>query len=269
LFAGQQTTEFALLQQGVADFAINSTINWSPQVKELNLFSLPFMFPSHGGLDAVQAGEPGKQIFKAIEQKGVIPIAWGENGFRELTNSKRPIRRTDDLHDLTIRVPPVPVIAETFRALGANPVSMNFDQALVAFQLGKVDGQENPIALIIPYKLWAVHSYITLWHYAIDPLILVVSGKTWAMLSAEDRNIVREVGSVMMELQKDEARDAPVKPAKLDQLLQDMYGMEVVRPTSIEVDAFRRRTRPVYDKWANEIGMDLVGWAERLVDREK
>jgi len=135
------------------------------------------MFPSHGGLDAVQAGEPGKQIFKAIEQKGVIPIAWGENGFRELTNAKRSIRRPDDLHDLTVRVPPIPIISETLRALGANPVSMNFDQALVAFQLGKVDGQENPIALIIPYKLWAVHSYITLWHYAIDPLILAVSGK--------------------------------------------------------------------------------------------
>jgi TRAP-type transport system periplasmic protein len=114
-----------------------------------------------------------------------------------------------------------------------------------------------------------VHSYITLWHYAIDPLVLVVSGKTWATLSAEDRNIVREVGAVMMELQKDEARDAPVKPAKLDQLLQDMYGMEVVRPTPIDLDAFRRQTRPVYDKWANEIGMDLVGRAERLVDREK
>jgi TRAP-type transport system periplasmic protein len=269
LFAGQQTTEFALLQQGVADFAINSTINWSLQVKELNLFSLPFMFPSHGGLDAVQAGEPGKQIFRAIEQKGVIPIAWGENGFRELTNSKRSIRRPEDLHDLTIRVPPIPVIAETLQALGANPVSMNFDQALVAFQLGKVDGQENPIALIIPYKLWAVHTYITLWHCAIDPLILAVSGKTWATLSAEDRNIVRQVGAVIMELQKDEARDAPVKPAKIDQLLQDMYGMEVVRPSPIELDAFRRRTRSVYAKWANEIGMDLVGSAEGLVNRER
>ena len=106
LFAGQQTTEFALLQEGGADFAINSTINWSLQVKELNLFSLPFMFPSYNGLDAVQAGDPGRQIFSAIEQKGVVPIAWGENGFRELTNSKRSIRTPDDLHDLTIRVPP-------------------------------------------------------------------------------------------------------------------------------------------------------------------
>jgi TRAP-type C4-dicarboxylate transport system substrate-binding protein len=86
---------------------------------------------------------------------------------------------------------------------------------------------------------------------------------------SEDRNIVRQVAAVMMELQKDEARDAPVKPAKLDQLLQDMYGMEVVRPTPIELDAFRRRTRPVYDKWANEIGADLVGSAESLVNRQR
>ena len=100
-------------------------------------------------------------------------------------------------------------------------------------------------------------------------MILAVSGKTWATISAEDRNIVRQVGAVIMELQKDEARDAPVKPAKLDQLLQDMYGMEVVRPTTIELDAFRRRTRPVYDKWANEIGADLVGSAESLVNRER
>ena len=78
-----------------------------------------------------------------------------------------------------------------------------------------------------------------------------------------------QVGAVMMGLQKDEARDAPVKPAKLDQLLQDMYGMEVIRPSPIELDAFRRRTRSVYDKWASDIGMDLVGTAERLVDREK
>jgi TRAP-type transport system periplasmic protein len=218
-------------------------------------------------LDAIQAGEPGKEIFNAIGQKGVVPIAWGENGFRELTNSKRSIRIPDDLRNLTIRVPPIPILAETFQALGAKPVSMNFDQALIAFQQGKVDGQENPIGLIIPYKLWAVHNYITFWRYAIDPLILGVSGKTWAMLSVEDRNIVQQVGTMMMELQKDEARDAPVKPAKLLQLLQDMYGMEVVRPNSVELDAFRRQTHSVYDKWAREIGMDLVGNAERILDR--
>ena len=76
LFVGQQTTEFQLLQQGVADFAVGSTINWSPQVQDLNLFSLPFLFSDYREIDAVQAGEPGKQIMKRIEQKDVVPIAW-------------------------------------------------------------------------------------------------------------------------------------------------------------------------------------------------
>jgi TRAP-type transport system periplasmic protein len=65
------------LQQGGADFALGSTINWSPQVKELNLFAMPFMFPNHGALDAVQAGDPGSRLLKLIDHKGVVPIAWG------------------------------------------------------------------------------------------------------------------------------------------------------------------------------------------------
>jgi tripartite ATP-independent transporter DctP family solute receptor len=270
LYAGRQTSEFVLLQEGVADFAIGSTVNWSPQVKALNLFTMPFLFPNYAALDAVQAGDPGKQIFRAIEQRGVMPIAWGENGFREVTNSKRPIRRPDDLQGLNIRVPPIPIIAEVFQALGATTVSLNWDQALAAFERGTVDGQENPIAtLIIPYKLWTVHNHITLWHYMIDPLILAMNAKTWASLSAEDRDIVRQVGSVVMELQKDEARDAPVKPAKIVELLQDMYGMQVARPSPVELEAFRHRTRDVYAKWAKEIGTNLTGNVEQIVERSK
>ena len=239
LFAGRQLTEFALLQQGAADFAIGSTVNWSPQVKELNLFGLPFMFPSYSAVDAVQAGEPGKRLFNFIEEMGVVPIAWGENGFREVTNSKRPIRQPEDFHGLNMRVAGSPIYLEIFQALGANPIAMNFDQALVAFQLGTVDGQENPVALILPYKLWQVHKYITLWRYSIDPLILAVNAKTWASFSREDQNTVRKVGEVIMGLQKDEAREAPVRSAKLVELLQDMYGMEVTDPSPNELDAFR------------------------------
>ena len=269
LFAGKQTTEFALLQQGAADFAIGSTLNWVPQVKELNLFGLPFMFPSYTTLDAVEAGEPGTRLFKLIEQQGAVPIAWGENGFREVTNSKRPIRRPEDLHGLTIRVPPIPILAETFQALGANPVTMNFDQMLIAVQQGTVDGQENPIGLIVPYKLWEEHKYVTLWDYAIDPLILAVNAKTWASLSPEDQNSLRDVGKVIMGLQKDEARAAPVRPDKIIELLHDMYGMEVVRLSAVELDAFRQQTRVVYGKWAEKIGIDLVGSVERIVQSGK
>jgi len=266
LFADRQTTEFQLLQQGVADFAIGSTINWSPQVKELNLFSLPFMFPTYKAVDAVQAGEPGKHLLKLIEQKGVVPIAWGENGFRELTNSKRPVRRPEDLQGLRIRVVGVPIFADTFRALGANPVNMNFGEAMVAVRQGTVDGQENPVWLIIPYKVWSAHKHVTLWRYAIDPFILAVSAKTWASLRPEDRTIVRKVGEEVMAQQKKEAREGIEGVMGVLDTLQKIYGMEEVRLSPGDLKAFRDKTRPVYAKWAEEIGVELVRGAEKIVE---
>lgn len=266
---GEQTREFQFLQEGVIDFAIGSTINWSPQVKELNLFALPFMFPSYSALDAVEAGDPGKRLFKLIEQKGVIPIAWGENGYRELTNSKRAIRRPEDFRGLNFRVAPVPIFVEIFRALGANPVTINFNEALEAFRLEKVDGQENPIALIIPYRLWAAHKYVTVWHYAIDPTILAVSTKTWMSLSPEDRQILQEVGAGIMAEQKKEAREGLQDEMVAIHTLEQMYQMEVVNLSPAEVKAFRDKTRPVYDRWAGEIGIDLVRSAESIVESAK
>jgi len=270
LFAGKQTTEFQLLQKGVADFAIGSTINWSVQVKELNLFALPFLFPGSPAVDVVQAGEPGKRLFKIIEDKGVIPIAVGENGFRELTNARRPIRRPEDLQGLKIRVVGVPIFLETFRALGATPVSMDWNtQALPAFREGTVDGQENPIGLIIPYKLWETHKYVTVWHYAIDPVILAVSAKTWATLTPEDRILVRRVGEEVMALQKREAREGLDGAVGVLDILQKIYGMEGIQLSPAEIKVFRDRTRPVYTRWAAEIGPDLVRAAETLIEQAR
>jgi TRAP-type transport system periplasmic protein len=269
LHAGEQTTEFELLQQGVADFVIGSTINWSPQVKELNLFNLPFMFPNHAALDAVEAGEPGKQLFQFMEQKGVIPIAWGENGFREVTNSKRPIRRPEDFQGLNIRVVGIPIFADIFQALGAKPVSINFVKAQEAFRQGIVDAQENPIALIIPYQLWAVHKYITLWRYTIDPTVLAISSKTWLSLSPEDRQIVRQVGELMMTVQKKEAREGLENAAIVVDVLQEIYQMEVTHLSQDDVRPFRDKTRSIYNKWAAEIGIELVRNTERIVEIAK
>jgi TRAP-type transport system periplasmic protein len=269
LHAGEQTTEFELLQQGVADFVIGSTINWSPQVKELNLFNLPFMFPNHAALDAVEAGEPGKQLFQFMEQKGVIPIAWGENGFREVTNSKRPIRRPEDFQGLNIRVVGIPIFADIFQALGAKPVSINFVKAQEAFRQGIVDAQENPIALIIPYQLWAVHKYITLWRYTIDPTVLAISSKTWLSLSPEDRQIVRQVGELMMTVQKKEAREGLENAAIVVDVLQEIYQMEVTHLSQADVRPFRDKTRSIYNKWAAEIGIELVRNTERIVEIAK
>jgi tripartite ATP-independent transporter DctP family solute receptor len=265
LFAGRQTNEFLLLRQGVADFAWGSTINWSPQVKELNLFSLPFFFPSYEALDAVENGAAGKRIFKIVEEKGVVPLCWGENGFREVTNSKRSIRTPGDMEGLKLRVVGSPIFIDIFKTLGANPVSMNWAEAQTAFQQGTVDGQENPVVSVItPYKLWQSQKYITLWKYAIDPLILGVSKVTWDSFEPVDQALVRKAGEETCAWQKKGARAGlQESTAAIENLKKN--GMTVTALTPKDLEAFKEKTLGVYTKWGQEIGPDLIADAEREI----
>ena len=267
LFAGKQTNEFMLMRQGVIDFALASTINWSPQVPSLNLFALPFFFENYEQLDAVKNGPPGKELFRQIEQLGVVPLAWGENGFRELTNRTRPVAAPEDMKGLKIRVVGSPIFIDTFRALDANPINMNWGEAQTAFQQGTVDGQENPVnAVIIPYQLWQVHKYISIWHYAIDPLILGASKETWQSFTPEDQAILKQaaVDACTWEIQQARQGLEGSMPT-LDTLRQN--GMEVTVFTPQIREAFRTKTRPVYDQWKEKIGVDLVHQAEKLLNR--
>ncbi|SHF89899.1 tripartite ATP-independent transporter solute receptor, DctP family [Desulfacinum infernum DSM 9756] len=267
LFAGKQTNEFLLMRQGVIDFALASTINWSPQVPSLNLFALPFFFEDYEQLDAVKNGAPGQELFRQIEEKGVVGLAWGENGFRELTNRKQAVDSPDDLEGLKVRVVGSPIFIDTFRALGANPINMNWGEAQTAFQQGTVDGQENPVnAVIIPYQLWQVHKYISIWHYAIDPLILGVSKKTWDSFSPEDQAILKQAAADACAWEVAQARKGLEGDMPALQTLRD-NGMEVTVFTPEIRAAFREKTRSVYDEWRKKIGEDLVAQAEKILGR--
>jgi len=267
LFAGKQTNEFLLMKQGVIDFAVGSTINWSPTVKELNIFSLPFFFPSYKALDAVEYGEVGKQLFKTIEEKGVVGLGWAENGFRDLTNSKRAVKTPADLEGLKVRVVGSPIFIDTFKAMGANPVSMNWGEALSAFQQGTVDGQENPVvSVIIPNKLWQVHKYMTVWNYAIDPIILGVSKQVWDSFDQKDRDAIKKAAEEVVKWQKKAAREGlEGSTAAFDNLKKN--GMEVTVLTPAQIKVFKDKTKPVYDKWSKEIGIELVKAAENDIQK--
>ncbi|MDB5778253.1 MAG: dicarboxylate transporter, DctP subunit, partial [Polaromonas sp.] len=181
LIQGDQTREFSAIRQGVIDLAVGSTINWSPQVKELNLFSLPFLMPDYAAMDALTQGDVGKDIFKIIDKAGVMPLAWGENGYREISNSKRAIKLPEDLKGLKIRVVGSPLFLDTFTALGANPTQMSWADAQPALATGAVDGQENPMAIYTAAKLHTMaQKYVTMWGYVADPLIFVVNKDIWA-----------------------------------------------------------------------------------------
>ena len=270
LVAGDQTREFSAIRQGVIDLAIGSTINWSPQIKELNLFSLPFLMPDYAALDALTQGEVGKDIFRRLERAGVVPLAWGENGFREVTNSKRALRRPEDFKGLKFRVVGSPLFLDTFTALGANPTQMSWADAQPALASGAVDGQENPLTIFTAAKMHTIgQKNVTLWGYVADPLIFVVNKEVWEHWTSEDRRIVREAaieaGRYCIEL----ARDGMTGPNPAMVKTIEGLGVNVVRLSAAEIQAFKKATRPVYDKWAKQIGAGLVKKAEVSIAARK
>ncbi|WP_022667106.1 DctP family TRAP transporter solute-binding subunit [Desulfospira joergensenii] len=270
LMAGKQTNEFLIHRQGVADFCFASTINWSTTIKPLNLFNLPFFFPDYKALDAVTQGEVGKELEAMIQAKGVTVLGWGENGFREITNSRRSIKVPKDLEGLKIRVVGTPIFIETMKAMGANPVNMNWGDAQVAFQQGVVDGQENPVVAIeIPVKIWQFHQYATIWRYVIDPLMLTVNNKVMAGFTPEDQEVIRQAAVKATEEQRAVVRKGLIAPdlSALDTLRRN--GMEVVELDRATRDQFKAKTKDVYKKWIPVIGTDLVNKARTIVEASR
>ncbi|WP_428248744.1 DctP family TRAP transporter solute-binding subunit [Ferrovibrio sp.] len=270
LVSGDQTREFTAMRQGVIDLAIGSTINWSPQIKQLNLFSLPFLAQDHAGIDAMVQGPVGKEIMGLVEKSGVVALAWGENGFREVTNSKREIRTPADMKGLKFRVVGSPIFNDTFTALGANPTQMSWADAQPALASGAVEGQENPLHIFTAAKLHNLaQKFVTRWGYVADPLIFAANKDVFDSWSAKDRDIVRQAA---MDAGKQEIAIARKGLVPGDQSLVDEvkgFGVTVTELSAAEKDAFKAAVKPVFEKWTKEIGPDLVKRAEAAVAARK
>jgi TRAP-type transport system periplasmic protein len=263
LVQGDQTREFSALRQGVIDMAVGSTINWSPQVKELNLFSLPFLTTTNAGTDAMIKGEVGKKIFEAIDRQGAVPLAWGDNGFRQLSNSKRVVSTPNDLKGLKIRVVGSPLFIDTFTALGANPTQMSWADAQPALASGAVDGQENPLPIFLGAKMQNLsQKYLTLWNYMNDPLIFVVNKDVWKSWTPQDQKIVRQAAIDAGQ------QETIMSRAPLEKTIADL-GVQITTLTPEQSAQFAQATKGVYEKWTKMIGPDLVKLAEKEVASAK
>ncbi|MDR2112657.1 MAG: DctP family TRAP transporter solute-binding subunit [Candidatus Accumulibacter sp.] len=264
LVGGEQTREFTAIRQGVIDLAVGSTINWSPQIKELNLFALPFLMPDEKAVDALIHGEVGRELFRIIERREVIPLAWGENGFREVSNSKRAIAAPSDIKGLKIRVVGSPLFNDIFTALGANPTQMSWADAQTALASNAVDGQENPLAVFFSAKLPGIgQKYLTLWHYISDPLIFVVNKDVWAQWTPADRELVREAA---LQAARENVENVRKGDASLLRQIES-GGTVVTTLTDEQRRPFIEATRKVYEKWARNIGADLVRKAEAAIEK--
>jgi len=270
LVQGDQTREFNAIRQGVIDVAIGSTINWSPQIRELNLFALPFLMPDHAAIDALVKGEIGKRIMQIVENAGVVPLAWGENGFRQVTNSKHDIRAPQDLKGLKLRIVGSPLFMDTFAALGANPVQMSWADAQPALASGAVDGQENPMSIFTAANLQTVgQRHVTLWNYVADPLIFVVNRDVWNSWTKEDQAIVRQaaIDAGQQEIAISRKGVTSEDRSVLDQIAG--LGVTITELTPQQHQAFVDVTKPVFDKWKARIGAELVEQAQRDIANRK
>ncbi len=273
LLRGAQLNAAQMVATGAIDCAFESTINTAPVIPELNLFSLPFFVNSFEHVDRIEQGETGAVMFRAMRAVGLEPLGWGENGFRQLTNSKRRVRRPEDLRGLRVRVVGTPLFTDIFRTLGADPINMNWGDAVTAFQQGTVDGQENPVQILLAVQIHQYHDYQTLWNYAIDPLVLYWNRAQWDAFPETVRTALHDAAVQACLYQKALAR-AGLDDGRSAGVLKTVFGHEVdpadpvafLRGKGMTIDtldaegrrAFAAACRPVYDTWLEKLGDDLL-----------
>ena len=255
LAGGDQMRQADMVGRGALDFVMTSAINVTPLVQEMAVFSLPYLYENYAQVDATTAdGGPAEALREILREKGIEVLAWGENGFREVTNNTRPITSPEDMRGLNMRVAG-PMYIDVMNALGANPQQMQWTETMTALQQGVVDGQENPIgAVIIPQQVYEVQSYLTAWHYSYDPIFLGMSKEKFDAADAETQAMLREVAAEAMDYQRQITREGTETGIAF---LREK-GMEVYEPSPEELEAFRTATQPAFDQWAERVGPELV-----------
>ena len=180
------------LQLGTLDLTMTSTgpvPNFVPDIASLDI---PFLFRDYAHARAVLDGPIGQQMLQKFEAKGIHALAWGENGFRNMTNSRHPVNGPDDLKGLKMRTMENPVHIQAYKAFGIIPTPMAFTEVYTALQQGTVDGQENPLSVIEAAKLDQVQKYLTLTGHVYSPALILMSKAQWDRLSDADKQAFDE-----------------------------------------------------------------------------
>ena len=188
---GNELQQQSALQGGVQEMSAPATTSLAGIVKEFGVLDFPFTIATFEQADALLDGPLGQALIAKLPEKGLVALGFWDLGFRNVTNSKRPITRAEDLDGLKIRVIPNPVFIETFKAFNANPVPMPFAEVYVALDSKAIDGQENPFAVILSNKLYEVQKYVSATNHVYGANIILVSKRFWDRLSATEREWLR------------------------------------------------------------------------------
>ncbi|MCX7780737.1 MAG: DctP family TRAP transporter solute-binding subunit [Negativicutes bacterium] len=250
---GDQRDLLEGLQLGTVDMTITSSAVLAHFIPKVQVIDLPYLFRDKQHVYKVVDGPLAKEIYAGIDKKGMEYLSTWENGFRHLTNSKRPIEKPEDMAGLKIRVMENKVYIEMMKALGANPTPMAMGEVFTALQQGTVDAQENPIAQIYASRFYEVQKYMTLDGHTYSPSIVVISKKTVEKLPKEYMDIIRKTA--------DEVRDWERKKMADDEnMMLDTIkkSTQVITLTPEQQKAFADKMKPVWAQFEGIVGKELI-----------
>ncbi|MBX3645517.1 MAG: TRAP transporter substrate-binding protein [Rubrivivax sp.] len=243
---GNELQQQSALVGGVQEMLVASTTSLAGVVKEFGLLDFPFLFSNARQADAMVDGPLGKALSARLADKGIIVLGFFDLGFRNVTNSKRPITKGEDLDGLKLRVIPNPVFIETFKTFKANPVPMPFAELYGALESKAVDGQENPYAVILSSKFYEVNKYVSETNhvYATNPM--QISKRFWDKLTPTEQKLLQEAATEAQNYQRVASREVSSK-AVAELKAKGMIHNEI---SAAEMARMRAAVKPVHEKFA-------------------
>jgi tripartite ATP-independent transporter DctP family solute receptor len=251
---GSDTQAIASVRGGVLQMAGPSTTPIATIMKEMGVLDFPFVFADAREADAVLDGPFGQALLDKLPANDLVGLAYMENGFRNTTNSRRPLSTADDYAGLKIRVQQNAVFIDTFNTLGANAVPMPQTEVYTALETGAIDAYEGAVVNIAAFKFQEVQEHLTIDRHAYTPFVVLVGKKFWDDLSPQEQVILSEAAIEARDHQRKVSRE--MEQTAVDELKSE--GMEVAELPAAEVEKMRERVQPVIEKHKQEIGAELV-----------
>ena len=242
------------LRSGTQEMVITSSSPLVGIVPELGVFDLPFLFQNEAEADKILDGAFGSYISGKMPAANLVNLAWWENGFRNLTNSRRPVAKWEDLQGVKVRVMQNNIFLDTFRTLGANAVPMAFGEVFTALETRAIDGQENPFVTIDTSKFYEVQKFLSVTRHAYTPFMVLYSKPLWDKLSKDEQSAL----SACSIEGRDEQRK--VSRALSEKSLASLRarGMQINEVPPAEYKRMFEKVQAVYEKHQGSIGQDTV-----------
>ena len=250
---GNDVQVTSALQGGTIEFTVPQTTTLTGMVKEYEILDFPFLFATEQQAEKVLDGPVGDKLMAMLPAKGLVGLAYWENGFFNATNSKHPIARVEDFEGLKFRSIQAKITQETIKALGATPVPLAVPELYSALETRTIDGQGTPTAVIFALKLFEVQKYLSLTRHSYGAFIPLVSKKFWDGLSEGDRKILKDAAIEARAYQRGVAREQ----AKSAQAAMAAKGMQVNDVTDAEHERMRERVQPVWKMFIPSVGESL------------